>query len=66
MEKSKELALLKELEELRHKNRMEEIDVETKSRKELEAIKFDYQMQLQRIRTAEIRKSQERKIWTQK
>jgi len=61
MEKSKELELLKKVEELRHKNRMEEIELEAKTRKEIENLKFDYQMKLQTFRSEEIRKTMEGK-----
>lgn len=61
MEKDKELQLLKELEELRHKNKIEEILLEFDRQKEMEGIRFDHQMQLQRIRSAEIRKTIERR-----
>jgi len=42
------------LENLRHKNRMEEIESERKAKLEVEAVKFDYFKQLQRIKSAEI------------
>lgn len=42
------------LEKLRHKNKMEEIETERKARLEVEAIKFDYLKQMQRIKSAEI------------
>ena len=49
------------LEEVRHKNKMEEIKFETDGKKEIEALRFDHQMQLQRIKTAEIKKSVDRR-----
>jgi len=61
MEKDEELRLLKELEELRHSNRIIEIEIEAKKHRETEAVKFDHQMQLQRIRSAEIRRTIDRK-----
>lgn len=61
MEKGEELKLLKELEELRHNNRMEEIEAEAKRHREVEAIRFDHSMQLQRIKSAEIRRSIDRR-----
>lgn len=61
MEKSEEFDRLRELEELKHKDRMEEIEFETKCRKEVEHIKFDFQLQLQRIKSAEINKTMGRR-----
>jgi len=61
MEKDEELKELQLIEELRHKNRIEEIELEAKAQRELEAVKFDHQMQLQRIKSAEIRRSIDRK-----
>ena len=61
MEKDEELKELQLIEELRHKNRIEEIELEAKAQRELEAVKFDQQMQLQRIKSAEIRRSIDRK-----
>jgi len=49
------------LEEVRHKNKMEELKFEIDGKKEIEGLKFDHQMQLQRIKTAEIKKSMDRK-----
>lgn len=50
-----------ELEELKHINHMKEIETETEGKKRIELLRFDHQMQLQRIKTAEIQKSQMRK-----
>jgi DNA polymerase III delta prime subunit len=61
MEKGKELKLLKELEELKHKDRMEQIEVEARLHKEVENLKFDHMIQLQRIKSAEIRKTIDRR-----
>lgn len=49
------------LEKLRHKNKMLEITTETEGKIAVEKLKFDNNMQLQRIKTAEIRKSMDRK-----
>jgi hypothetical protein len=49
------------LEEIRHKNKMEEIKFEIDGKKEIEALRFDHLMQLQRIKTAEIKKSIDRR-----
>lgn len=50
-----------ELEKLRHKNKMIEIEAETKGRKEIEDLKHDLQMQQQRIKSAEIKRVIDRK-----
>ena len=50
-----------ELEELRHKNRMEEIEKEVAGKKSVEALKFENQMSLHRMRRADITRSQMRK-----
>jgi hypothetical protein len=61
MPKSKtEIEELVALEKLRHKNVMLEVKTETKGKKEIEELRFDHQMQLQRIKTAEIKKSMDR------
>jgi hypothetical protein len=52
----------KELIELEHKYRMEEIEAKRKADLEVEKTKFDYQLQVQRIRSAEIRKNIDKKI----
>lgn len=49
------------LEEIRHKNKMMEVITETKGKMDVENLKFDHQMQLQRIKSAEINKSINRK-----
>ena len=49
------------LEQFRHENRMLEIKTETDARREIATMKFNHQMQLQRIKTAEIKKSMDRK-----
>lgn len=51
----------KKLIELAHKLKMEEIAFELKCKKEMEAIRFDNNLQLQRIKTAEIKRVQNRK-----
>ena len=56
-----EIKNLTELEKLRHKNKMLEIETERKAREEIEKLKFDQQMQLQRIKSAEIRRAIDRK-----
>ena len=50
MEKGKELKLLKELEELKHKDRMEEILLDKKTK-----------LEIQRVRSAEIKRTIDRK-----
>lgn len=52
---------MQELEELRHKNRMEEIQKETDGKKEVEKLRHQNDMEMQRIRSSEIRKSIDRK-----
>jgi len=61
MEKDEELKALQLIEELRHKNRIAEIELEAEAQRKLEAVKFDHQMQLQRIRSAEIRRTIDRR-----
>jgi len=51
----------KELEELRHINRMEEIKFELECKTKIENLRFDHELQLQRIKSAEIQKSLLRK-----
>jgi hypothetical protein len=60
MEKD-ELEELRLIEELRHKNRVQEIELEAEAQRKLEAIKFDHQMQLQRIMSAEIKRTIDRR-----
>ena len=50
-----------ELEKLKHKNKMLEIEAEKKARIEVENLKFDRSMELQRIKSAEIRRAIDRK-----
>lgn len=50
----------KEYEELRHKNRMEEILVEKTSKIEVEKLRHQLELERQRIKSAEIRKTQHR------
>lgn len=50
-----------ELENLRHKNKMIEIESEKKPKMDVENLKFQNDLTLQRIKTAEIRKNFERK-----
>ena len=61
MVKEKRLKEEFELEELRHKNRMEEITSETTGKKTIESLKFDNQMSLHRIKRADINRTQMRK-----
>ncbi|MCK5293886.1 MAG: hypothetical protein KAJ49_04490 [Arcobacteraceae bacterium] len=49
------------LEKLRHKNRMIEIKTEKEAKMTSEKLRFDNQMQLQRIKTAEIKRVIDRK-----
>ena len=51
----------KELIELEHKYRMEEIEARRKSEIEIEEMKFNHQLQLQRIKSAEIQKTIQRR-----
>jgi hypothetical protein len=51
----------KELLELEYNLHMKEIEASNKSEKEIENIKFDHQLQLQRIKSSEIKKSMDRK-----
>lgn len=51
----------KELLELEYNLHIKEIEARNKSEKEVEMLKFDHQLQLQRIKSAEIQKSQERR-----
>ena len=51
----------KELIELKHKYSMEEIETRRKAELEIENIKFDHQLQLTRIKSAEIKKTIDRK-----
>ena len=57
----KEFTLRKELIELRHKYRMEEIESEIKGKKLVEMIKHEKELERTRIKTAEINKSITRK-----
>lgn len=50
----------KEIEDLRHRNKLTEIEIETKARLSVEKFIDDQSRQMQRIRSAEIRKMQER------
>ena len=47
----------KELEELKHKNKMEEIEFEFDCKRKFEAIKHDKELERQRIRNASIQNS---------
>lgn len=51
----------KELIELEHKYKMEEIETERKAQLEVENIRFDHQKQLQRLKRADIARSIEMK-----
>lgn len=55
-----EFDMLLELEIQRHKNRMEEIEAEKKAKMESELYKHNKELERQRIKGAEVRKSQER------
>ena len=61
MAKKSELKGEFELEELRHKHKMEEIEAECKAKKEAETQKFDHMMSMHRIKRADIGRSQMRK-----
>jgi len=61
MKSKEDVKGLTTLEKLRHKNRMEEIKTETDGRIKLEKMKFDFKGQLQRIKTAEIKRVIDRK-----
>lgn len=61
MAKEKRLSEEVSLEELRHKNRMEEIEKEFEFRKRAEATRFDNQMSMHRLKRADIRRTQTRK-----
>jgi len=50
-----------ELEEFRHKNRMEEIKTEIDGQKEVEKLKFDSQLQLHRLKRHDIMQTLETK-----
>lgn len=47
---------IEELEELRHKNKMEEIQKETDGRKEIEKLRHQDDLEMQRIKNADIRR----------
>ena len=51
----------KDLIDLEHKYKMQEIKLERDARLEVEAKKFDYSCQLQRIRNADIKRARERR-----
>jgi hypothetical protein len=53
----KEFEQLKELEEIRHKNKMEEIKAETEGKIEVEMLCYEHTKEHQRIKSAEIRKN---------
>ena len=56
----------KELIELEHKYKMEEIEAEKKAKIEIEKIKFDYVIMAQKMRSEGIRKTQQRKYRLEK
>jgi hypothetical protein len=58
-----EINALCKLEELKHKNRLDEILKEAMAKREIEMLKFNHEIELQRIKSAEIRKTQMRKIY---
>ena len=58
----KEFEYRKELEELKHSNKMEEIKFEKECKLEVEKSHHEKEMERQRIKGAEIRKSQERRM----
>jgi hypothetical protein len=49
--------LERDVEDLRHENRCVEIEMEKKAKLLVENIKFDHQCQIQRIRSAEIKRN---------
>ena len=51
----------KELIELEHKYRMEEIETKRKADIEVEKMKFDFTKQIQRIKSADIQRTMQRK-----
>jgi len=55
-----EFNMLKEIETIKHENKMEEIEAERKARIDVEKLKHEQDKERQRIKGAEIRKSQER------
>lgn len=57
----KEFNLQREIEELRHSFKMQEIEAETEGKLKVEKTHHDNEMERQRIKSAEIRKSIERK-----
>ncbi len=52
----------KELIELEHKYKMQEIQAEKEAKLETEAKRFDFSCQIQRIKNADIKRSRERKV----
>lgn len=56
-----EIKELKDLEKFKHKNKMLEIKTEKEAKLEFLKLDFDYKLQLQRIKSSEIRKNFERK-----
>jgi len=60
LEKDKDFTDFK-LEEIRHKHRMLEIKTETDGKQMIENLRFDHQLQLQRVKTAEIKRTIDRK-----
>jgi len=52
----------KDLIELEHKFKMQEIKAEKESRLEVEDKRFDYSCQLQRIKNADIKRARERRL----
>ena len=63
LKKLEEFNQLKKLEELRHKHKMKEIETEYDRKLKSEKAKFDFECQVQRIKAAEIRRSQERRMF---
>jgi len=59
--KKEEIKTMIEVEKLRHKNRMLEIQTEREAKIEVARLNHDFHMQQQRIKTAEIRKAIDRK-----
>jgi|LGVF01.2.fsa_nt_gb hypothetical protein len=49
------------LENLKHRHKVDEIDQEFARKKEMENIKFDHDLQLQRIKNADIKRTMDRK-----
>jgi len=62
----KEFEYEKELEEIRHKNRMEEIEAEKQAKLEVEKAKYDYKLSLHRLKRADIKRTIQEKAYLTK